>query len=122
MFQLIEMAASRWPELRWAYAVPNGGHRNVIVARKLKAEGVRRGVPDVVVPIVIERAGRLVPGMYVELKRVRGGRVSPEQAAYREFLVSQGYEVVIARGANEAWAAIRGYLEAGRIVSRRAAA
>ena len=30
----------------YVYAVPNGGARHIRVAVKLKAEGVRRGVPD----------------------------------------------------------------------------
>jgi hypothetical protein len=33
------------------FAIPNGGQRNVIVASKLKAEGVLSGVPDLCVPI-----------------------------------------------------------------------
>ena len=30
------------------FAVPNGGQRNVVVASKLKAEGVRAGVADLI--------------------------------------------------------------------------
>ena len=29
------------------WAVPNGGRRNISVARKLKAEGVKSGIPDI---------------------------------------------------------------------------
>jgi len=31
------------------WAVPNGGNRNVITAKKLKAEGVKAGVPDITI-------------------------------------------------------------------------
>ena len=40
LMRLVEMHKGRWPELGMLFAVPNGGDRNVIVARKLKAEGV----------------------------------------------------------------------------------
>src|SRR5690554_7178377 len=32
-----------------SWHTPNGGHRNVVVASKLKAQGVKRGVPDIVI-------------------------------------------------------------------------
>ena len=35
----------RWPGVL-LYAIPNGGDRNPIVAKKLKAEGVLAGIPD----------------------------------------------------------------------------
>jgi hypothetical protein len=35
-----------YPVLKLLYAVPNGGDRNLYVARKLKAEGVLAGVAD----------------------------------------------------------------------------
>lgn len=31
------------------WAVPNGGNRNIITAKKLKAEGVQAGVPDITI-------------------------------------------------------------------------
>ncbi len=31
------------------WAVPNGGNRNIITAKKLKAEGVKAGVPDITI-------------------------------------------------------------------------
>lgn len=33
--------------LQLCYAVPNGGDRNIVVAKKLKAEGVEKGMPDI---------------------------------------------------------------------------
>ena len=93
------------PELRWLFHVPNGGWRNVTVGAKLKREGVRRGVPDYIWPLC--RDG--YPGFYLELKRVKGGGLEPEQKEYRDWLVSQGYRWVMCRGAAEAWEAIMAY-------------
>jgi len=44
-------ALSKIPGIELMYAVPNGGHRHQAVAKKLKAEGVKPGVPDVSWPI-----------------------------------------------------------------------
>jgi len=58
------------------WAVPNGGQRNVIVASKLKAEGVKAGVPDITL---------IHDGMYygLEVKKPKTttpqGKLSPSQ-------------------------------------------
>lgn len=46
LMQLVRLHENKHPELRWLFAVPNGGHRNKVAASKLKAEGVKPGVPD----------------------------------------------------------------------------
>ena len=74
------------PVLRFAFAIPNGGKRDKITAGKLKAQGVKPGVPDVMVPVPVGRW----PGLWLELKKV-GGTPSAEQREWQAFLVSQGY-------------------------------
>lgn len=93
---------------RWGLllAIPNGGLRSKATASKLKAEGVRAGVPDLFLPV----ASRGVHGLWVELKRAKGGRVSPEQEGWAKALIEQGYCVVVCYGADEAIQQIRGYL------------
>ena len=39
-------AMRMWPDLRWLFAVPNGGRRDVAEAAHLKRQGVKRGVVD----------------------------------------------------------------------------
>src|SRR5699024_10256580 len=63
------LARGAYPALRWLHAVPNGGARNIVVARKLKAEGVQRGVPDLCLPV----PRGPYHGLYIELKRAGGG-------------------------------------------------
>ena len=46
IFKWARLSEGRWPELALLFAIPNGGHRHKAVAAKLKAEGVRAGVPD----------------------------------------------------------------------------
>lgn len=52
------------PEYGLIFAIPNGGARHPAVAAKLKAEGVKAGVPDLFLPVA--RHG--YHGMFIELK------------------------------------------------------
>lgn len=62
-------------------------------AGRLKAEGVVSGIPDLFIP-----AWRL----WVEMKRVKGGSLSPEQRAIIKQLESAGYCVLVGKGAEDA--------------------
>ena len=87
----------RWPVLRFTHAVPNGGDRDLIVAGRLKAEGVKGGVWDVFAPVAIGAWH----GLYIEFKKPtrrkahRGG-LSDEQWAYGLHVHSQGYATFVA--------------------------
>ena len=67
-----------WPELALLHHIPNGGKRGKAEAAKLKRMGVKPGVPDLHLPIA--RGG--FHGLYVEMKRLDGGRVSSEQRVW----------------------------------------
>jgi len=97
--------AKRIPELRLLYHVPNGGSRNIIEARNLKAQGVKAGVPDLVLPV----ARGKYHGLYIELKR-KGGRVSDSQKQWLAALRGQGYAAVVCYGAEDARQTIMRYL------------
>ena len=76
------------------FAIPNGGKRNLIVAKKLKAEGVKAGVPD----ICIVAGGGLA--YFLEVKRpktltVGKGRLSLTQKAMIERIKEAGAEVAV---------------------------
>ena len=78
---LIKWFDLQYPELRGRLAAcPNGGQRNVIVAAKLKAEGVRPGYPDL--NLLVPRHG--FSGLFIELKRQKGGNLTAEQADWLE--------------------------------------
>lgn len=84
------------------FAIPNGGHRGKVTAVKLKNEGVRRGVPDLYIP-----AWKL----WVEMKRIKGGSVSPDQKDWHEYLRSIGDTVMVCRGSDEALAMVEKFYE-----------
>lgn len=102
------MATLKWPELALMYHIPNGGSRNKIEASRLKAQGVKRGVPDICLPV--PRGG--YHGMYIEMKRQQGGTVSTEQKDYIEALRNQGYRVEVCKGFQAAADVIEEYMEA----------
>lgn len=69
------------------YAIPNGGQRNIIVASKLKEEGVLAGVPDLCIPI----ARKSYHGLYIELK-VGKNKLTENQKEVISRLVDNGYK------------------------------
>ena len=106
VFLWASMEERAYPELAMLYAIPNGGKRAIKTAVALKKQGVKRGVPDMCLPV--SRGG--YHGLYIELKRQKGGRVSDEQRERIAALNTQGYKAIICHGAEEAIEQIRGYL------------
>lgn len=121
LIQLCEAHQHRYPQLRKIYAVPNGDlrpaktvvdrHGNAkrisVVGQKLKLQGVKPGVPDLVLPVA--RGGFF--GLYIEMKRTKGGIESDEQKLWRAWLQEEGYRVVVCKGSDVAWKELQQYLE-----------
>jgi hypothetical protein len=88
------------------FSIPNGAHLSGTPAQRaaqmarLKAEGLRPGVPDLFVP-----KWRL----FIEMKRARGGRLSAEQRQIHADLIADGYTVIIAKGFDDAVAQIKAF-------------
>ena len=95
-----------FPELRLMYHIPNGGTRYVVEAVNLKRQGVRRGVPDICLPVA--RGG--YHGLYIELKRAHGGHTSKQQDDWLMMLTEQGYKAEVCHGADTAISLITWYL------------
>lgn len=107
LFEWAALAAGRWPELALMYHIPNGGSRSKSEAGRFRAEGVKAGVPDICLPVA--RGG--YHGLYIELKRVKGGRVSPAQQGWIAALRDQGYCACVCKGWDDAAHVIKKYLE-----------
>lgn len=102
-----QCALIKWCEIKGApfnkiFAVPNGGKRNRATAGKLKAEGVRAGIPDLMLPW----ASRGFNGLFIELKTEKG-RVTDKQAERIEQLNNDGYLAVVCHG----WEAAKSVME-----------
>lgn len=88
------------------FAIPNGGARNPVTGAMLKAEGTRAGTPDLLLAIPRHGFG----GLWLELKRRHGGRLSEPQKQMLGALSSIGYAVAVCHGFDEARRAICQYL------------
>ena len=101
-----EWAANRMPEAGLLFHIPNGGARTAVTGARMKAEGVKKGVPDLMLPVA--RGG--YHGLFIEMKRRQGGRVSPEQAGWLRNLEVMGYCTRVCFGADDAIKVIDDYL------------
>jgi hypothetical protein len=85
------------PFLYLMHAIPNGGTRNKIEAGRLKAEGVKAGIPDCFWPVArqekIPGNFRFWHGLYIEFKTKRN-TPSEDQRIMMLMLDEQGYKVV----------------------------
>lgn len=113
LFRWAEWQACRYPVLGMLYHVPNGGKRGKAEAGRFRDMGVKAGVPDVFLPQpFVEKGGVLkYAGLYIEMKRTKGGTVEPEQKEWIRNLRAQGYAVEVCRGWEVAAAVIMDYLE-----------
>lgn len=106
--------AGKWcRELDLLHAIPNGGKRDIVTAAKLKNEGVKRGVPDLFLPVA--RGG--YHGLYIELK-IKGGKISNHQIKLQQNLLVEGYLVVNEWTAQGAILTITDYLDGSRLRSK----
>jgi len=96
---------SKWPELALLYHIPNGGTRDAIEGRHLKQQGVKRGVPDLCLPV----ARGAYHALYVELK-TDTGRATAEQKWWGERLKDQGNMWQVCHGWEAAVATLEWYL------------
>lgn len=112
LFRWAAYNRGRWPEMKLMYHIPNGGTRSKAEAGRFRAEGVKAGVPDICLPVA--RGG--YHGMYIEMKRRKGGRVSPEQAAWIDALIHEGYVAVVCRGWEEAAREIERYMDGKNVL------
>jgi hypothetical protein len=106
LMAMVRLWEGRVPELALLFHVPNGGARDYTVGAKLKAAGVRAGVPDLILPVA--RQG--YHGLAIELKRIKGGYLEPTQHWWHEQLRAQGWQVEVCKGHRAAWRLLQDYL------------
>ena len=90
-------------------AIPNGGHRHPAVAAKLKAEGVRKGIADLCMPV--SRGG--FHGLWIEMKYSKN-KPTPEQAEFIHWQREEGYKCVVCYDWTDARSEIEDYLKGKR--------
>ena len=105
------LMSGRYPELRLLYHIPNEGKRSRATGGRLKGMGLKKGVPDLCLPV--PRGG--YHGLYVEMKRKDGGTATPEQKEWLRALDEQGYAVTLCHGWKAAAKEIEGYLRLRKV-------
>lgn len=98
--------------LAWLHAIHNQGHGSALRGSRARAEGVRKGVPDMFLPYPI----RFYAGLYIELKKPsvkpkQGGKggLSQEQINFRDYVLGMGYAWSVCYGWREAADCIKNY-------------
>jgi hypothetical protein len=105
LFRWAELNKNKYPFIELMFSIPNGGSRNIIEAVHLQQQGVKPGVPDVFLPV----ANGVYHGLFIEMKRIKGGVLSDKQDEYIIKLKQQFYRVDICKGADEAIRVIKDY-------------
>ena len=90
-----------------AFAIPNGSNKSKYQRHHFQEEGLKPGVPDLMVPI----AKGLFHGLFIEMKRIKDSQTSDEQIAWHKLFTEQGYLVVHCKGAAAAMETVRAYLD-----------
>jgi len=97
--ELVSWFRQTWPGVR-IFSIPNGGARSPATAGRLKAEGVSSGVPDLFIPAW---------GLWVEMKRSKGGSLSAEQKDWIAYLESVRFCCIVGKGADDAKGKIQAF-------------
>ena len=100
--------AIKEPALNMLISVPNGGFAlDPVVGARLKAEGLAKGFPDL---LLLYPSGQY-HALAIEMKAQRkGAALRPEQRQWIERLQAAGYAVCVCFGASEAIKTIERYL------------
>jgi hypothetical protein len=94
------------PSLAMLFHVPNGGKRDKGTAHNLEMQGVKSGVPDLLLPVPLGG----YTGLAIEMKRIKEGYPEDEQRVWMAALASAGWRVVLCRGWRAAWREIWRYV------------
>lgn len=95
----------KWPELKLLFHIPNERKCTPLQGKNLQRMGVKRGVPDLCLPVPRGR----YHGLYIEMK-TETGRVSDDQEWWGEQLSAEGYFWEVCHGWESAARVLEWYL------------
>ena len=94
----LQKSCVRWFRLQYPklasllFAVPNGGARSAVTGAILKAEGVTKGVADLLLLVPV----RNYHALCIEMKTAKG-RQTASQKAWEKAVTARGYKYVVCR-------------------------
>ena len=88
-----EAIRSKWPELKLLFHIPNERICSVQQGANLKRMGVKRGVPDLCMPV----ARGAYHGLFIEMK-TESGTATSDQKWWGDQLKAQGYMWAVCKG------------------------
>lgn len=104
IFAWAEQMAYAYPDLDLMYHIPNEGKRSIYTGNKLKKEGLKKGVPDICLPVP---SGKYA-GLYIEMK-FGNNKTTSEQENYLYRLSKRGYAVKVCYSSEEGINTIKQY-------------
>jgi len=117
LFFWAELNKNKVPELELLLAIPNGAYHggHWSVANRMKEEGVKKGVPDIFLPVPMTylNEGQVVgmkAGLWIEMKAGKN-KTSPDQDWWIGKLRDMGYRVEVCYSAEDAIKIIKEYLD-----------
>ena len=106
VFEWAMLMSKQFPDLEDLFHIGNGGLRSKSEAARFKRMGVKPGVSDLFLPAPVGK----YHGLWIEMKRQKGGRLEPEQKDWIERMNRKGYLALVAHGADEACEILYNYL------------
>ena len=100
---------TKWPELAMLHHIPNERKCSVIEGANLKRSGVKKGVPDLHLPV----ARKGYHGLYIEMK-AETGRTTPEQNWWIDGLNKAGNFAEVCHGWESAVQVLEWYMGGGQ--------
>lgn len=103
--QDVQLTKQQAEHLNYAFATLNGMFTTKRHAFDAKRAGARKGTPDIVIPTWGNQ-----PTLYIEFKRLKGGRLSTDQKRYLTHLNATGSWAFVAKGTEAAIELISAYM------------
>ena len=98
-----QVALTKWLDGKGIpyFSVPNAGKRSYRTANYFRAEGMKRGAPDIVILRPVEDGAGGYATLFIEMKS-KDGRLSPEQRDMHDVIRAEGNMVLVCRGCEDA--------------------
>ena len=113
LFRWASYAQTQHEELKLMYHIPNEGKRSAAMGARLKAEGLKAGVPDVCLPTA--HGGYI--GLYIEMK-VKPNKPTEQQKQWLRDLRGAGHFTAVCYTWEEAKNLIEEYIKLPLTISK----